>query len=432
VLLIGGTLGTKTIIEGHRAEAALRELRGTAPTFHAQAAGLLNDGKFDDALTKIRFAIKLDDGNADYRVFRANLLQASQRLREAVAEYREVLHLHPDDKTAAENLALCESLLRENGADAPLDRPVQLKLLAALRQQKRLVESGPLNALLDPDIAIAEAALRARLRSYTQQPGWSNARVKRLEDGTFSIDLAGLALGDLSLLQGQPISVLDFHTTNLADLRPLSGLRLKSLKINNTLVSDLSPLKEMPLEVLWINDCKNLTTLSTLSGLRLVSLSISGTSISDLAILKKMPLKELDATRAQIRSLEPLRGLPLVNLKIDSNFTVSDLAPLSECRLLESLTFSQTAIRDIGPLAHLPLKFLKMNGTNVTDISPLLDCSTLTDLVLSDPAKNIEFLRKLPNLKRLSKKTVSYPPVPAQTTEEFWAEYDAQQAAQKK
>ena len=458
VLTIG--FMAKVIAESRRAErgeakanAALRDLRGTAPTFHAQAEGLLNDGKFDDALPKVGFAIKLDDGNADYRSFRANLLQASQRLPEAAAEYREVLRLRPGDKASAENLALCESLLRENGADTPLKRPVQLKLLAALKQQKRLVEAGPLSALVSPDIATAEAALRARLRSYTKQPGWTDARVKRQDDGTFRVELDTLALGDLSLLQGQPISDLSLHSTNLTDLRPLSGLPLRTLNLSRTQVSDLSPLKGMPLESLKLNDCKNVTDLSALAGLGLRSLDFGGTPVPDLEPLRNMPLENLNTGTTSKRSLEPLRGLPLRSLGIDSGTQVEDLAPLSECRLLESLTIGNSPVRDLSPLAHLPIKVLHVDRTNVTsleplrgrpleklrfdqtkvtDISPLLDCPTLRDVVLPDAAKNVELLRKLPNLKRLSRKTVGYQAAPAQSVEEFWADYDAQQAAGKK
>ncbi len=106
--------------------------------------------------------------------------------------------------------------------------------------------------------------------------------------------------------------------------------------------------------------------------------------------LARLPIKVLKADRTNVTSLEPLRGCPL-----------------------EELVFFQT---------------------RVADVSPLLDCPKLREVVLPDTVKNVEVLRQHPSLKRFSRKAINPPQGygSAQTAAEFWAEYDAPQAAGKK
>ncbi len=237
VLLVGSVLGTKAILEGRRAErgeelakseaaraqrgealaqsetvraeheatvakATLADLRRTAPVFYAQAKVDFEEGNFDAAIEKIGYAIQLDDTAADYHLFRANLRESSQDLAAAAEGYRRVLALRPADAAAQTNLALCEKLLRESGG-AALQLDQQRQLLAALRTQKRLVESAPLAALIDPNTATARAALMSRLREWVKQPGWTAnvTRVAALPEGTYNVNLLGLAPGDFSRAQ---------------------------------------------------------------------------------------------------------------------------------------------------------------------------------------------------------------------------------------
>ena len=472
----------KVIAEGRRAErgeaaakATLADLRRTAPVFQAQAQAVLETGQFDDAIEKIGYAIQLDETNADYHLFRAHLRQSSQKLAEAAEGYRRVLALRPADASAQTNLALCEKLLRESGG-AVLPRDQQLQLLEALRQQKRLLEAAPLAALVSPDIAIAKAALIARLREYQKQPGGGASSVKALPDGTFEIQLFGFAIGELSVLKGQPVSVLSLSESNITDLSSLAGLPLKALSFKRTKVADLSPLRGMPLESLEIDETL-VTDLSPLRGMKLRKLSLMKTGVSDLSPLAGMPLTELDCTDAKaIADLAPLQGAPLVRFKVRDAFRVTslaplagaplkilhigglrvtDLRPLAQCRELEELNLvrgpaidltplaklplirldcdAMTHLADLSPLRGLPLRFLRVSRTAVTDLSPLAACPTLEELVVpSTPSLDLSPLRALPKLRLLSTRSVGSEMNPAQTAEEFWKEYDAQPAAGKK
>ena len=471
VLVVGGTLGTQAFIVGRRAEHTLTDLRRTAPVFFAQAKIVLEEGKLDDALEKIGYAIQLDDANADYHLFRAHLRQSAQHLAPAAEGYRRVLALRPADASAKLNLALCEKLLRESGG-AALHLAQQRQLLAALRTQKRLVESAPLAALIDPNAATAKTALLARLREYQKQPGWNDKSVLRVAarpDGTFWVDLKDLAIGDLSVLQGQPVSELHMEKTNITDLSRLAGLPLKDLNLSRTKVSDLSPLRGMPLESLNLG-ATLVTDLSPLRGMKLRKLNIQKTGVSDLSPLVGMPLTDLDCTDvASIADLAPLKGAPLVSFIIRGasrlsslapladaplkvlqlrEIPVSDLSPLAQCPGLEDLTLVRVPVTDLTPLARLPitrldcddlpkladlgplrgmpLRFLRISRTAVTDLRPLADCPALEELILPAGPLDPTPLRHLPKLRRLSTRSVGLIITPAQTAEEFWKEYDAQ------
>ena len=474
VLLVGGLLGTKALVEGQRAEHTLADLRRTAPVFHAQAKVDFEEGNFDAAIEKIGYAIQLDDTNADYHLFRANLRQSSQDLPAAAAGYRRVLALRPADTAAKLNLALCEKLLHESGsAELKLDQ--QRQLLAALRTQKRLVESAPLAALIDPNTATARAAIISRLREARKQPGWSDTRVSALPDGTFQVNLPGLAPIDFSVLKGQPVSALDLTNIGIADLSSLAGLPLKELILAGAKATDLSPLRGMPLKNLNMRSMP-VTDLSPLRGMKLQILNLGVTAVSDLSPLAGMPLTWLDCADCAglrdlsslrgaplhylylrrsptITSLAPLAGAPLRELHLVNLPMVTDLTPLSECVNLETLELS-AEVTDLTPLARLHLTRFEMRGTKVTslaplrgqplhfldlrgsavlkDLTPLADCPSLEEIILPDNGADPIPLRALPRLRFISTRVVGNPAHAAQTAEEFWKEYDVKQAAGKK
>jgi len=379
---------------------ALAELRSTAPTFHDVAKSKLDEGRFDEALEKIGYAIQLDSTNADYRLFRANLLESLQRLAEARAEYQRVITLRANDETAAANLSLCENLLAESRDAAALPKALQKRLLEALIAQGRLVEAGPLSTLFEPDVALAEATIRARLNDYKKQVPWRNNRVSRLPDGTFKVNLSGLALGDLSVLKDLPVSVLNLHQdyfnkNRLVNLGELRGLPLKVLNIDDSNVTDLSPLRGMPLEELEMSRTAVLD-LSPLTGMKLRRLVMGYPRIygrvSDLRPLKGMPLEHLDLenasnivditplrgapltylrlTKTRVADLSPLVGAPLVDLQV-SETDVADLAPLAACTKLETLNIYDTKVSDLSPLAKLRLTHLDCHWNKVASLEPL-------------------------------------------------------------
>ena len=77
-------------------------------------------------------------------------------------------------------------------------------------------------------------------------------------------------------------------------------------------------------------------------------------------------------------------------------------------------------------------------NTSISDLRPLLACPNLEWLILPPAARDVGQLRALRKLTRISARldknvvTLVGEGGPAQTAEEFWKEYDAQQAAGRK
>jgi serine/threonine protein kinase/Leucine-rich repeat (LRR) protein len=533
-----------------RANSTLTELRGTAPTFAAQAKALVEAGKDDDALAKLGYAIQLDPENPSYRLQRANLLEAGQNLAEAATVYQEVLAIDPENRSARDNLALCERLRSENGSSLHLRRESQMQLVDALLGDGRAVEAGPLAAQLGKGLDAVEATIRARLGEYSSQPGWSPDRVRRQPDGSFSVNLERLKLGDLSVLKGLPITNLILFATDIDNLRAIAGLPLTNLILSMTQVSDLSPLRGMKLEALQCDGCR-VADLAPLRGMPLRKLNLNRTQVSDLTPLAGMPIEELHLSELKINRLASLNGLPLRHLDLYNAQGDVNMAAFSECRTLEDvvisgyathiealrdlpkitqlrlqgrqeflipadrfwaafkpemeavgtirlaltkagisvgsgsvgymsdwsvivnvagtavvdvaflrglpvsrLSINGTNIKDLTPLRASPLKYLNASGakfladleplrglplvdinvagTQITSVAPLQHCPTLETIILPKDVRDVDTLRNLPKLRLLSFAGDKQNALPDRTAEQFWKEYDAQQAAARK
>jgi serine/threonine protein kinase/Leucine-rich repeat (LRR) protein len=363
-----------------RAEMTLDKLRGTAPTFLDQAKALLEQGRFEAALSKVAFAISLQPKNSDYVLFRANLLESSQRLGEAAEEYRLVLALRPNDAGANKNLAICEHLLAMNSGAVSLRRECQVELFEALMAQGRRVEAAPLAISLGQGQEAVEAALRARLKEYSTQIGWNEGRIRSLPNGMLSVNLNGLKLGDLNQLIGFPIRELDLGNTGAPDLLVVAQLPVTKLSLNYNQLTDLSPIHH----------------------LRLTSLDLRSATVTDLAPLSGMPLEilYLDATR--INDLTPLKGMPLKLCSLGNTMSLRDISPLAGLPL-EELHLQHTYVRDISPLRGLPLKSLSLAyALLVENFSPILDCPTLEELALPFHGVDVPMAGNFPKLRRVS------------------------------
>ena len=115
-------------------------------------------------------------------------------------------------------------------------------------------------------------------------------------------------------------------------------------------------------------------------------------------------------------------GMKLHELWLAGCAHVTDLSPLRDMQL-KVLNLNRTSVSDLKPLAGMPLLDLSLDScTKITDFRPLMECVSLEKLVLPRNAKNIDFLRKHPQLKFLSNKGLSEP------VADFWAEYDKRHA----
>ncbi|HAR66263.1 MAG TPA: hypothetical protein DCR55_08640 [Lentisphaeria bacterium] len=123
----------------------------------------------------------------------------------------------------------------------------------------------------------------------------------------------------------------------------------------------------------------------------------------------------------KLKNLAALKGLPLVELRLDRT-GVKDLAPLAGMRL-RYFSAAETGLTSIEPLASMPLRavdlaesgvasieaivgpelqFLNLRDTPVQLIAPLQNAGNLTGLVIPLDILDLDLLRNRPNLKFLS------------------------------
>ena len=399
-----------------RANAALRELRTSAPAFAEQAHSLASEERFGEAIEKLDYALKLRPDAAGFLLAKANLLECQLRLAEAAPIYRAALRVDPQNAHASANLKLCEELLTERveaagtGTGSPLRRESLSKLYSALqREQRAAAELMPLARLLGEENKVVLEYWRARLSNLPIPPERPlSKRLTLREDGLLALDLSGTKVADLSALEGMPLGELDCTAcAYVADLGFTRNMPLRRLCLVGTGISQLSSLTTLSdLEELRLDQTKVLD-LDALRHLPLKILHLDKLEIQDLSALAGMPLEELTINNTRVTDLSPLAGMPLKRLELDY-IPALDFLPLAELPL-ESLSLRGTPLYDLQVLRKLPLKELFLNGAAAVNFKALSEIKTIETLVLpeyygtkSDPEANaIWELRAHPRLRQI-------------------------------
>jgi tetratricopeptide (TPR) repeat protein len=135
-LLLGVVTSTWQAI---RANAALADLRASAPAFAAQARSLVVNERIDEAIEILDSAIKLRPDIVDYLVTKADLLESRCRFSEAAATYRRVLQLSPGHVRADAHAVLCQNLAAEMSARSKLSRESLMGLFSLMEKEDRSV-----------------------------------------------------------------------------------------------------------------------------------------------------------------------------------------------------------------------------------------------------------------------------------------------------
>jgi len=441
VVLLGGTVfSTWQAIRAHRGEAranaALTDLRASAPAFAAQARELARQRRFDEAIAKFDYAIKLRSDKTEYRLGKGNLLQSQLQFTEAAQVYQELLELAPTEPLARTNLFLSRQLTLSSDPPSPAWYSALDRLYAQMLRERR--STGEISTVA----MLVSEHWQERLESVPISPGHSlEERLKLTVFSTLELNLKGLVMTDLNPIRGLPLSLLDAVDQPITDLRPLERMPLKALSIDGTRVQDLRPLQGMhTLKNLALRSSM-ITDLSPLRGLSLTWLDMTSSPVADLSPLRGMPLTCLRVRNTRVRDLSPLAGMPLDELDCTS-IPARDISVLSSCRALTQVYLSHmqlrtleslrglpltdlrcdnTGITNIAPLAGAPLILLRLNNTGVTDLTPLLECPTLQSLGLPAGAENVSVLQALPQLRWISDKRDARG-APGQTATEFWRE----------
>ena len=110
IMALGVGFIVKITASEQRAKAALNDLRGTAPTFHAQALALIDKQQFADALEKISFATSLAPENSGHWKIQGDIHQSLFQFSDAIAAYEKAISLDSGNEHAARNCCDCHFL----------------------------------------------------------------------------------------------------------------------------------------------------------------------------------------------------------------------------------------------------------------------------------------------------------------------------------
>jgi len=247
--------------------------------------------------------------------------------------------------------------------------------------------------------------------------------LQRLGSGDFGTGVAAFdkvpTVASFLAARGQQLALLGKLAPRLEQLRqalrqvgaPESAIAAVSVGVDGFMDLDLTAL---PLD-----------NLAVLSGLPIRRLVIKSTRISDLTPLRGLPLTILDASDTALKDLTPLTACPnLASLDV-SQTGVTDLRPLAALKKLDRLAISRTAVRDLAPLQHLLLRELYFDDTKVEEVFLLAACPALTSITIPRALRDPNPLRRMLALQRISNTRDPVRGIPAQSTAEFWAGYDA-------
>lgn len=213
---------------------------------------------------------------------------------------------------------------------------------------------------------------------------------------------------DLSSLAGLPLEYLSLVGNQISDLSPLEGCEtLQTVDLGENpvrsadVLADLPALREVGLEATGI------TSVEAFAGSNIQFINIRTTWVTDYTPLEDCPrLTRLITgsmpdgaveTLAGLTSLEELRlySTAQVDLSHFADFqqlqevdffgsTISHPEALTGLSALRSVNLGETGTKDLSFLpAMQALTYLDLRENAITDLTPLLECPWLTQLILS-------------------------------------------------
>jgi len=159
---------------------------------------------------------------------------------------------------------------------------------------------------------------------------------------------------------------------SLADLSQFSGIKtLKHLRFRKNQITDIN-LSDLPLlEELWITE-ENIQTITALNGLpKLLKVNIEKTGIKELSFFLKFPeltwFKINNNNIQDISAFKDFEALKINRLDAFSNL-ITDMSPLENLPLLESLFLGQNQIQEIR-LPYLQSMYqLNLSNNQITKL----------------------------------------------------------------
>jgi Leucine-rich repeat (LRR) protein len=129
-----------------------------------------------------------------------------------------------------------------------------------------------------------------------------------------------------------------------------------------------------------------------------------------------MKLEMLDCNGAPLSDLSPLKGMPLSYLCVVGT-AVSDISILQGMMSLKFLYIENTKVTDLRPIQGMRLEHFDCEGARVSDLSVLKDMPLKLLSCDFKPERDTEILRSIKTLKTINRKPAA----------EFWKEVEEQE-----
>ncbi|MCA9034272.1 MAG: hypothetical protein KDA91_04025 [Planctomycetaceae bacterium] len=179
----------------------------------------------------------------------------------------------------------------------------------------------------------------------------------------------------------------------------LAGNSIVRAELFQSGIRSIEPLRGIPLEFLDLG-MTDVSDISPLEGMPLKELVLENTPVADISVLKGMQLEVVKLQNTKITDLTVLHGMPIRQLNL-LGLEVNDLSPFHDMPL-ETLWAPRTKIADLSPLAGMKLQSLDIQATDVRSLEPLAAMTTLRRLNIADtPVTDLTPLKDL-KLERLT------------------------------
>lgn len=161
------------------------------------------------------------------------------------------------------------------------------------------------------------------------------------------------------------------------------GNDIREASLYQSGIRSIAPLKGLPLIALDLG-MTNVADLSPLSGMQLQRLDLENTPVSDISLLRGMPLSILKLQNTRVTDFSVLEGLPLTQLNL-LGLPFSDAhLPLLQRAPLQTIWLAGTLVTDLATLPVTDLESLDIARTKVSSLAPLASATRLKRLNIAE------------------------------------------------
>lgn len=161
------------------------------------------------------------------------------------------------------------------------------------------------------------------------------------------------------------------------------GNDIREASLYQSGIRSIAPLKGLPLIALDLG-MTQVADLTPLSGMQLQRLDLENTPIADISLLRGMPLSVLKMQNTKVTDFSVLEGLPLTQLNL-LGLPFSDAhLPLLQQAPLQTIWLAGTLVTDLATLPVTDLESLDIARTKVSSLAPLASATRLKRLNIAE------------------------------------------------